>query len=114
MNDKQFDSIVIDVLNDSFSTINCVTYHDANERRIFEEEGVSVVVRITANNVRYYLCLAVSANYLEDTLSENLEINVRSFVKKVISQFSPENYSVPKDGRSCELWMLCNKGIMRY
>lgn len=114
MNDEKFESIVTDILNSDFGSLDWSIYHDAHERRNFEEEAVSVVVRITANDSRYYLCLSVSEDYREDTPRENLEINIRSFVKKVISTFNPESYSVPKDGRSCELWMLCNKGIMRY
>ncbi|WP_132978510.1 hypothetical protein [Thiobaca trueperi] len=114
MNDKKFESIVTDILKSDFRSLDWAIYHDAHERRNFEEEAISVVVRITANDSRYYLCLSVSEDYREDTPRENLEVNVRSFVKKVILQFNPENYNAPKDGRICELWMLCNKGIMRY
>ncbi len=113
MNNERFREITEDVLKKDFGFLKWGTYRDAQERRTFDDAANSVVIRITDSGTRYYLCLLVTEEYWEDTPSSQLESNVRSFIKKVVSQFTPENYQAPKDGRACELWVLGNNGIMR-
>jgi hypothetical protein len=113
MNNETFRKITKDVLEKEYGFLDCDIFRDAQDRRTFDDEANSVVIRITDSGARYYLCLLVTEEYRGDTPSSQLESNVRSFIKKVVSQFTPENYQAPKDGRACELWVLGSNGIMR-
>lgn len=106
MDTTEFEAIVREVLASEFFTLEWCLYHDAHRRIEFDTDCLSVVVRIADSGVQYYLCIAVSVEYQEDTPTDELPIKTRAFVREVISKFSPNSYSVLIDGNSCELWML--------
>ena len=108
MNSNDFKALIDDVFSNEFKTLDYSLYNYKDCHVALKDDDLAITIRITDSDIRYYLCIAVDLEFREDTPSHQLPIRIRNFVKKVISKFTPETYSVPIDGKSCELWKLSN------
>jgi predicted ATPase len=113
METTEFIELIRELLAKEFKSMDCRVYKDACDRTNIAQNDISAVIRIITSEVRYYLCVVVSEEVIEDTPSDKLPIKIRDFVKKVILHFSPERYAAPIDGKSCEKWVLTNYGMIR-